>query len=160
MRIGLAWSGKSRFTPDQDRAMPLAELAPVLALSGVELVSLQKDVRERDLAALAGAKNLIDLRSELNDFRDTAAVISTLDLVIAIDTAVAHLAGALGKRTFLMLPFAPDWRWLLERADCPWYPTMRLFRQTKPGQWGDVVAPVAEAAAAFAGAGAPRLAGG
>jgi ADP-heptose:LPS heptosyltransferase len=87
---------------------------------------------------------LIDYTAEFHDFADTAAFIDNLDLVITVDTAVAHLAGAMGKNVWTMLPFAPDWRWLLHREDSPWYPTMRLFRQNKPGDWTDAIERVAE----------------
>ena len=90
-------------------------------------------------------RNLYDVRNKISDFADTAGIIANLDLVITVDTAVAHLAGALGKPVWVLLAFAADWRWLLDRDDSPWYPTMRLFRQKKPGDWESVIANVAEA---------------
>ena len=107
-------------------------------------VSLQKEVREADRAALE-ASGILDVSAELGDFADTAALISTLDLVISVDTSVAHLAGALGKPTWVMVPFAPDFRWLLDREDTPWYPKMRLFRQSRAGDWDGVIACIGEA---------------
>jgi ADP-heptose:LPS heptosyltransferase len=116
---------------------------PVLQTDDI-WVSLQKDIREADRAALA-ASGILDVSAELGDFADTAALISTLDLVIAVDTSVAHLAGALGKPTWVMVPFSPDFRWLLHREDSPWYPEMRLFRQSRAGDWDGVVARIGEA---------------
>ena len=109
--------------------------------SGDIWVSLQKDLRKADQVTL-DASGIFDPSGQLGDFTDTAALISALDLVIAVDTSVAHLAGALGKPVFLMLPFAPDFRWLLDRRDSPWYPRMRLFRQDRPGDWDGVVAQI------------------
>jgi ADP-heptose:LPS heptosyltransferase len=118
-------------------------LAPLLE-SGDFWISLQKEVRKADEPILQ-ATGLLDASGELGDFADTAALIAALDLVIAVDTSVAHLAGALGKPTWLMLPFAPDFRWLLKREDSPWYPNMRLFRQQRPGDWHGVIARVSAA---------------
>ncbi len=116
--------------------------------------SLQKEPREGEFAASGLAERLVDLASFIGDFADTAAAVSCLDLVISIDTAVAHLAGALAKPVWTLLIFAPDWRWLIGRADSPWYPTMRLYRQPASGDWASVIAAVAEAlreaAASFA----------
>jgi ADP-heptose:LPS heptosyltransferase len=123
--------------------MALARLAPLFR-SGDIWVSLQKEVRDRDQAALH-ASGLIDLTSDLDDFADTAALISALDLVIAVDTSVAHLAAALGKPVWLMVPFSPDFRWLLDRADSPWYPSMRLMRQKRPGDWDSVITKISQA---------------
>ena len=118
-------------------------LAPLLE-SGDFWIPLQKEVREADEPILQ-ATGLLDASGELGDFADTAALIAPLDLAIAVDTSVAHLAGALGKPTWLMLPFAPDFRWLLKREDSPWYPNMRLFRQQRPGDWRGVIARVSAA---------------
>ena len=103
------------------------------------IISLQKDIPDTDRATLRDATHVVDLGEGLTDFADAAAVTSQLDLVISVDTAVAHLAGALGKTTWVLLPFAPDWRWLMERETSPWYPTMRLFRQPGFGDWGSVL---------------------
>ncbi|MBX3501613.1 MAG: tetratricopeptide repeat protein [Alphaproteobacteria bacterium] len=136
-RVGLAWSGNPSHRNDRNRSLPLAALAPLLDLDA-HFVSLQKDVPERDAATLARL-NLMRVDDELRDFADTAGLIEALDLVISVDTSVAHLAGALGKPVWILLPFSPDWRWLTGREDSPWYPSARLFRQTTPGDWADVV---------------------
>ncbi len=137
-RIGLAWSGSTLHHNDALRSIPLAKLTPLFH-SGDVWVSLQKGPRDSDRPALE-ASGIFDPTAELGDFADTAALISALDLVITVDTSVAHLAGALGKPVWVMLPFSPDFRWLLRREDSPWYPSMRLFRQRRPGDWEDVVA--------------------
>lgn len=142
-RIGLVWSGSTTHSNDANRSMSLARLAPLFQ-SGDVWVSLQKEVRERDRDTLQ-ASGLLDLTAELDDFADTAALISALDLVIAVDTSVAHLAAALGKPVWLMLPYAPDFRWLLDREDSPWYPNMRLFRQQQPGDWDSVITRITKA---------------
>lgn len=138
LRVGLCWAGKSY--PDPGRRCPPGFLAPLAGLPGVTWVSLQ--IAEKEFRQ---PFPLVDLTMLVQDFADTAALIEQLDLVITIDTAVAHLAGALGKKTWLLLPFAPDWRWGLQQADCPWYPTMRLFRQPVAGDWDSVVTAVAKA---------------
>jgi len=148
-RVGLVWSGKPTHKNDRNRSIVLAELAPLLAQPGVSFVSLQKDYRDTDRAALAKAP-LVRLDATLLDFADTAAVIAGLDLVIAVDTAVAHLTGAMGKPLWLLLPAIGDWRWLLERADSPWYPSARLFRQPRVGDWKNAIAAVARELALFA----------
>jgi len=109
-------------------------------------VSLQKDVRDEDRATLAGTR-LGQANEALNNFADTAALMEHLDLVVTVDTSVAHLAGAMGKAVWILLPFSPDWRWLLDRTDSPWYPTARLFRQPRPGDWASVIGEVAAALA-------------
>ena len=128
-RIGLAWSGNPAHKNDRNRSIALKQLLPLLSVPGVRFVSLQRDLREDDAAVLGNLPALVSIGAQLDDFADTAAAISLLDLVITVDTAVAHLAGALGKPVWVLLPFAPDWRWLLKREDSPWYPTARLFRQ-------------------------------
>ena len=133
LRVGLAWQGNPRFENDSDRSLAsLAILAPLFDVPGVAFFSLQK-------GATAPSFPLTDLAPHLHDFDDTAAAIMQLDLVIAVDTAVAHLAGALGQPVWTLLPaFKTDWRWLTRRTDTPWYPTMRLFRQDAPGDWSGV----------------------
>ncbi|HEY4744740.1 MAG TPA: tetratricopeptide repeat-containing glycosyltransferase family protein, partial [Desulfuromonadaceae bacterium] len=137
LRIGLVWAGQEK--PDPFRSIPLRAHIPLLSHPQVEVYSLQIGRGVEEMAGLPAECTIIDRTDRIADFADTAALIANLDLVISIDTAVAHLAGALGKPVWTLLPFVPDWRWLLERDDCPWYPTMRLFRQTSPGDWGGVV---------------------
>jgi tetratricopeptide (TPR) repeat protein len=148
-RVGLVWSGKPTHKNDRNRSIPLTLLAPLLQTPGVTCVSLQKDYREADRAALAAAP-LLRLDHALADFADTAAAIAALDLVIAVDTAVAHLTGALGKPLWLLLPAIGDWRWLKDRADSPWYPSARLFRQPRIGDWPSALADVKRELALFA----------
>jgi hypothetical protein len=133
--IGLVWSGARAHDNDLNRSMPLKTLAPVLDLPDVTFVSLQHAVREQDAAALEDYPNVIQIADGFRDFADTAAAIAALDLVIAADTAVAHLAGAMGKPLLLLLPFGADFRWLRERDDSPWYPSARLFRQPQFADW-------------------------
>jgi hypothetical protein len=147
-RIGLAWIGRPTHPNDRRRSLPLARLAPLGTVGGASFVSLQKPVPQSDDASLSLFPGLADISGELADFGETAAVIANLDLVIAADTAVVHLAGALGKPVWILLPKAADWRWMLERSDSPWYPTARLFRQKVPGAWDPVIA---DAAAALRG---------
>ena len=149
-RIGLAWSGNPEHHNDHNRSIPLAEFARLAAGPG-QFVSLQKQVREADLAALRERPDILHFGDELGDFADTAALVAHLDLVVAVDTSVAHLAAALGKPVWLLLPFNPDWRWLLGRDDSPWYPGMRLFRQAGLGDWGGVIDRVKAALDAQAG---------
>jgi tetratricopeptide (TPR) repeat protein len=139
-RIGLAWSGSPTHKNDANRSMPLAQLAPLLAESSACFVGLQGDLRDGDAEILRGLPNFFHLGSEFGDFADTAAVISLLDVVISVDTAVAHLAGALGKQVLILLPHAADFRWMRTREDSPWYPTARLLRQSAFGDWDSVVA--------------------
>ncbi|MBS1207998.1 MAG: tetratricopeptide repeat family protein [Proteobacteria bacterium] len=143
-RIGLVWSGNPRHSNDHKRSIPLERLNPLLDCK-VQFVSLQTEVRESDLPALASHPALLDLRDGIRDFEDTAALIEQLDLVISVDTSVAHLAGALGKPTWLLLPAKPDWRWLLARPDSPWYPGMCLFRQPRHDDWDSVIANLVQA---------------
>ncbi|HVY57722.1 MAG TPA: tetratricopeptide repeat-containing glycosyltransferase family protein [Xanthobacteraceae bacterium] len=142
-RVGLVWSGSRTHTNDHNRSLRLRQLAPLLQLlqhAGMTFVGLQQDIREIDLADLRGWPAALALGREFRDFTDTAAIVSLLDLVVCVDTSVAHLAGALGRPVWVLLPFVPDWRWLLDRDDSPWYPTARLFRQPRLGDWDSVVA--------------------
>jgi len=141
-RIGLAWSGKPTQKNDANRSMQLRSLLPLLDVDA-DFVSLQKDVRAEDAMVLKDRGDLVHLADSLDSFTDTAAVISNLDLVISVDTAVGHLAGALAKPVWFLLAFLPDFRWLLGREDCPWYPTARLFRQNARGDWSEVIGRVA-----------------
>lgn len=138
-RIGLVWSGNPNFRTNARRSIGLEKLLPIIT-GDHQWYSLQKDVPERDRKHLNEHACLEDLSERLLDFADTAAAISQLDLVISVDTSVAHLAGALGKPVWILLSFHADFRWLRDRDDSPWYPTARLFRQDKDGEWGDVVA--------------------
>ncbi|WP_114814338.1 tetratricopeptide repeat protein [Paraburkholderia kururiensis] len=143
LKVALAWSGNATHNNDMNRSVVLETLAPLLAQTAT-FVSLQPQVRERDAVAFAES-GMLDFGPDLQDFADTAALVACLDLVIAVDTSVVHLAGALGKPVWVLLPRVPDWRWLLNREDSPWYPTARLFRQDKPGDWPTVVGHVAQA---------------
>jgi len=138
-RIGLAWSGTRSHDNDLNRSMRLETLAPLLDLPHATFVSLQHEVREEDAAFLESRAEVVRIAPEFSDFADTAAVITSLDAVISVDTAVAHLAGAMGKPLFLLLPFAADFRWLRERRDSPWYPSGQLYRQPVFGDWASAV---------------------
>jgi len=137
--IGLCWSGERVHDNDLNRSMALETLAPLFDVPDVQFVSLQRDVREADAPLLAGRTDVVSIGPQFADFADTAGAIAALDLVISVDTAVAHLAGAMAKPLFLLLPFAADFRWLRERSDSPWYPTARLFRQPRFGDWASAV---------------------
>jgi len=145
LKVGVVWAGGPRHTNDRNRSMPSSHLAPLAKVSGIKLFSLQKGEVASETSRAAEQMKLIDHTADLHDFADTAALVTNLDLVIAVDTAVAHLAGALGKPVWVLLPYTPDWRWMLEREDSPWYPTMRLFRQKSWGDWGEVIDGVVEA---------------
>lgn len=145
-RIGLAWSGNAGHERDQERSIALSALLPLLDVDAT-FVGLQKDVRPGDMALLRERSDILHFGDELGDFSDTAALVSQLDLVISVDTSVAHLAGALGKPAWILLTDVPDFRWLLDRDDSPWYPTIRLFRQDATRAWDSVITRVREAAA-------------
>lgn len=149
LKIGIAWAGNPQHSADRRRSIDFERLAPLFEIPGCRFYSLQIGQRAADLAPLPTGK-IVDLAQELHDFAETAAVMANLDLVLAVDTAVVHLAGALGRRCWLILPFAPDWRWLTGRSDSPWYPTLRLFRQPSFGDWDAVIAEIAEALASLA----------
>jgi tetratricopeptide (TPR) repeat protein len=144
LRVGIAWSGNSTHRDDHNRSIALASLAPLFDVPGVQFASLQKDLREADAQLLAAEPRIADIGRDFGDFSDTAAAVAAMDLVIAVDTSVAHLAGALGKPVFILLPLCPDWRWLTDREDSPWYPTARLFRQPRVGDWASVIGRVAQ----------------
>jgi Flp pilus assembly protein TadD len=149
-KIGIAWQGNPGHSRDRERSFPLDQFAGLARIPGVRLYSLQKGCGVEQIDGLEGRFPVTDLGSRTTDMLDTAAVIANLDLVIAPDTAVAHLAGALGAPVWVALPHAPDWRWMLGREDSPWYPTMRLFRQHRWGDWSSVFARIGEAASARA----------
>jgi FkbM family methyltransferase len=139
LKVGLAWAGNPSHLRDRERSMPLEALRSLWQLQGIRYFSLQKPLRPGELEQFPTQTTLVNLGPDLVDFADTAAVIAQLDLVVCVDTAIAHLAGALGKPVWLLLPQIGDFRWLKARDDSPWYPTMRLFRQQKIGQWDEVV---------------------
>ena len=145
LKIGLVWAGSPLHTDDAARSVTLERLAPILAVPGVSFFSLQLPVPERDRANLQARPEIVDLSPRLTDFLATAGCVAQLDLVIAVDTSVAHLAGALARPVWTLTQFDADWRWFLDRPDTAWYPTMRLFRQDQRGDWPPVIARVAEA---------------
>jgi len=145
VKVGLGWAGNPAHKNDRNRSMKLARLARLGQAPGVSFFSLQKGAAAAEAKTPPASMELVDWTQELKDFADTAALIANLDLVIAVDTAVAHLAGAMGKPVWTLLPYAADWRWMLERQDSPWYPTMRLFRQPYGGDWDSVITRVVEA---------------
>lgn len=146
LRVGLAWSGRPEHKNDENRSLALADFLSALP-AGLDLVCLQKELRDSDRATLAARPDIRFFGERLADFSDTAALCENMDLVLSVDTSVAHLAAALGKPTWILLPFVPDWRWLLDRQDSPWYPSVRLFRQPTAGDWGAVLAEVRAALA-------------
>jgi tetratricopeptide (TPR) repeat protein len=139
-RIVIAWSGSADHANDRNRSIALERFAPLLAAGQGSFISIQRELRDGDAGALTRLSNVTHVGDALADFDDTAAVVALADLVISVDTAVVHLAGAMGRPVWVLVPFQPDWRWLLDREDSPWYPTARLFRQPKPGDWDSVIA--------------------
>jgi len=137
LRVGLVWSDNPKQGNDRNRSMPLRTLTPLFDLDAT-FVSLQKDPRSDDKALLSARTDIVDYTADLTDFVETAELMCCLDLMITVCTSTAHLAGTLGRPTWVMLTYLPDWPWLLDRCDSPWYPTMRLFRQHKPGDWARV----------------------
>ena len=160
LRVGLAWRGHPQHRNDGRRSISLAALEPLFTATGVAFYSLQVAPTADFAGEAIHQKALLNLEHLIHDFADTAALMAQLDLIIAVDTSVAHLAGALACPVWLLLPFAPDWRWLLDRDDSPWYPTMRLFRQPAIGDWTSVVQSVRVALAANGGAVCPQSRGG
>jgi hypothetical protein len=138
-RIGIAWAGSAVHKNNSKRSIALERFAPLLKTQGVEFVSIQKELGRSDAIVLEDHASVLNVGEQLGDFTDTAAVISSLDLVISADTSVAHLAGAIGRPVWILIPLAPDFRWLLEREDSPWYPTARLFRQPRLEDWDSVL---------------------
>jgi hypothetical protein len=141
-KIGLVWSGNSKHQFDHNRSAPVSVFAEMTKGIPAHFFAIQKEIREADLARLPEFPWINDLSRKIQGFEDTAAIVAALDLVITVDTSVAHLAGALGTKTWVLLGFAPDWRWLLSRSDSPWYPSVRLFRQPNLGDWASVTASV------------------
>src|SRR5262249_21305931 len=142
LRVGVVWSGSTAHKNGCNRSIALETLSELFTVP-VEWLCLQKEIRPADQAVLPRLERLRQFTEEIGDFADTAALVACCDLVISVDTSVAHLAGAMGKPVWILLPYTPDWRWLLDREDSPWYPTARLFRQSRPGNWDDVFARVA-----------------
>jgi tetratricopeptide (TPR) repeat protein len=138
VRVGLVWSGRPKHINDRRRSLKLSDLAALGSAKNPVFYSLQK-TETGTRAANAPGLSLVDWTAELGDFADTAALVANLDLVVTVDTSVAHLAGAMGKRVWILLPFVPDWRWMLDREDSPWYPTAKLFRQRTRGDWNEVI---------------------
>jgi hypothetical protein len=149
-KIGLSWAGRSSHENDRNRSLLFSQLAPLISLSEINWVSLQRRIPEEDKGEFS-ASPVIDWGQEFSDFAATAAAIMTLDLVITVDTAIAHLAGALGKKVWVLLPFYADWRWLIARDDSPWYPTARLIRQERPKDWQRVIERLREEISAMDG---------
>jgi tetratricopeptide (TPR) repeat protein len=138
-RVGLVWSGSVGHKNDRNRSIPLASFSRALPAGRAQYVSLQKDVREGDRPVLAARTDILHFGNELEDFADTAALVDLMDVVVTVDTSVAHLAGAMGKAVWILVSFILDWRWLRNREDSPWYPTARLFRQPAQGNWAEVL---------------------
>jgi tetratricopeptide (TPR) repeat protein len=149
-RVGIAWAGNPTYKQDRIRTIGLPRVLPLLSRTDVHYVGLQRDLRDGDAELLRGHPQVENLGDALETFADTAAVIASLDLIISIDSATVHLAGALGKPVWILLPYSPDWRWLLGRDDSPWYPTARLFRQTRFDDWSGAVERATEELARFA----------
>jgi ADP-heptose:LPS heptosyltransferase len=141
--VGIAWAGRVSHPKDRERSLSLRQLIPYL-IDSVQWISLQKEIRPVDSAWLS-ERPIWTAQQEIGDFADLAALIANVDLVISVDTAVAHLAGALGKPVWILLPHVADWRWLQDRDDSPWYPSARLFRQSSRGDWTSVLDRVAAA---------------
>jgi tetratricopeptide (TPR) repeat protein len=148
-KVGLVWAGNPDHANDHNRSMLLSELAPLADVAGVTWISLQKGPAADQIGNGSPFPALIDWTADLNDYADSAALIEQLNLVISVDTSVVHLAGGMNRPVWAMIPYAPDWRWLLDRSDSPWYPSMRLFRQRERGNWDQVVTEVAQALKAF-----------
>lgn len=145
LKVGLCWAGKPSHKNNRNRSIMLEDFATLFDLPRTDFISLQKGPAVQDIADLSLGPLLRDLGSGFRDFADTAAAIRALDLVITVDTSVAHLAGAMARPVWVLLPYAPDWRWMLHRDDSPWYPSMTLFRQTSPGDWSEVFSRVRHA---------------
>jgi hypothetical protein len=147
-RVGLAWSGSTWLRNDHNRSIALSRFGGIRAAPAA-FFALQKEIRDADREALESGSGVRHFERELDDFRDTAALVALMDVVITVDTSIAHLAGAMGKPVWILLPFSPDWRWLLDRDDSPWYPSARLFRQQRPLDWNSVLDRVATELQAF-----------
>jgi hypothetical protein len=151
-RIGIVWAGRPTHNNDRWRSASLADFAPLAALPGVALVSLQKGPAAAQAGRYFGAAPLVNIGAEIVDYEDTMAILEALDMLVTVDTSVGHVAAAMGRKAFILIARAPDWRWLLERTDTPWYPSVRLIRQTTTGVWSDAMTTAAEL---VAGSGPP-----
>ena len=149
-RIALAWAGNVSHANDRNRSIGLALLEPLFSIEGIAFLSIQRELRGNDADLLAGRANVRHLGGELSDMAETAAIVALADLTISVDTSVVHLAGALGRPVWVMLPFAPDWRWTLSGERSPWYPQARLFRQPALGDWPSAIATLRAKLARFA----------
>ncbi|MEO5352810.1 MAG: tetratricopeptide repeat protein [Magnetococcus sp. XQGC-1] len=149
LRVAICWSGNPKTGVNRQRACTFAALHPLLRLPGISFISIQKGEPVQQMRAAPGEWNILDLDAELTDFAQTAAVLTQVDLLISTDTSVVHLAGGLGRPVWTLLHFAAEWRWLQQRSDSPWYPSMRLFRQQQPGDWAGVMRDVVEALATW-----------
>ncbi len=148
MRIGVVWGGSPLHKNDENRSIPLEVFSGIFAAPNAQFFSLNRDMKPGD-AEMLPRLPIIDLAPRLKNFADTARLMRQFDLIITCDTATAHLAGGLGVKVWTLLPFAPDWRWMIEREDTPWYPNMRLFRQCRAGNWATVMQKVKDALAAL-----------
>ena len=144
-RIGLAWSGRPTHPNDRPRSISLRRLLPLASTGKCAFVSLQKPFPAGDVELIGQFPGLADLSGSLTDFEDTAAVIANLDMVITVDASIGHLTGAIGNPAWIILSKASDWRWLIDRSDSPWYPSVRLFRQPRCGEWDPVISEVTQA---------------
>jgi len=141
LRVGVVWSGRASHADDHNRSARLSDILSLHA-PGIQLISLQNELRAEDVQTLRRTPQMLHFGAELTDMAETAALCDLMDVVVSVDTSVAHLAGALGKPLLVMLPFVPDWRWLLRRLDSPWYPTARLFRQEQKSHWPQMLAQI------------------
>jgi len=143
-KVGIAWAGRPTHKNDRNRSLSLDAFAPLLDIAGIDVYGLQVDGRAADIDKLGWGNKITDLSPHIEDFADTAAILAHLNLVISVDTALVHLAGAMGRPAWVLLPFAPDWRWGTKRTDCPWYPGLTLYRQPAIGDWTTVIEKMAE----------------
>jgi hypothetical protein len=157
LKVGLVWAGSPGHKNDRNRSIPFKLLRPLLEMPGIRFFALQVGERASDIEAARLQGSIDDISPNLNDFADTAAALSMLDLLISVDTAPAHLAGALGRPVWLLLPFSPDWRWKMDREDSLWYPTMRLFRQPTQSDWLSTIRRIRDELAALVGGDRTKL---
>src|SRR5262249_16338489 len=139
LKVGIAWAGNPDFSKDRDRSILLNNILPVTRINGIKYFCLQKDLRKGDEEILSANPHIVRVDKDIKDFQDTAAIMMSLDLMISSDTSIVNLSVALRRPVWVLLPFLSDWRWLLERNGTPWYPTARLFRQVRIGDWTTVL---------------------